>query len=215
MMAPEQWHGMPSPASDQYAQAVLAYTLLTGHTPFVGSPAQLCRQHLYTPPLAPSLLTPSLPPWVDAVVLQALAKDPARRFASISHFAQALASALQSDEQIDIPSIHLTMHERYSPENVQQGEALDPALHAATTVACLAPAQVQTTRDRCEAAGGKDVQITATQPAVRFQVYRQGEVLLQQETRLDLQPGSSSEGERFVHRNRQRSRHRLLRSVGA
>src|SRR5690348_9985183 len=34
-MAPEQWEGHPVPATDQYALAVMAYELLTGHPPFV------------------------------------------------------------------------------------------------------------------------------------------------------------------------------------
>src|SRR5207302_3566828 len=36
-MAPEQFHGRPTPKSDQYAFACMAYKLLTGHTPFISS----------------------------------------------------------------------------------------------------------------------------------------------------------------------------------
>jgi serine/threonine protein kinase len=35
-MAPEQWEGTPVPATDQYALAILAYDLLTGHPPCTG-----------------------------------------------------------------------------------------------------------------------------------------------------------------------------------
>jgi serine/threonine protein kinase len=195
VMAPEQWHGMPSPASDQYALAVLAYTLLTGRAPFVGSPAQLCRQHVHTPPVAPSLLRPDVPHWVDAVVLQALAKDPTRRFASISQFAQALAHALASDEQGRMPSIDFTMHESRPPENVQQAAALDPVLHAATTIACLAPLQMQTTKEGREPSSGKGAQIAATQPAVQLQTPRQEEAARRQKTALKSQCGSFSDGQ--------------------
>src|SRR5579884_992946 len=54
VMAPEQWYGKPGPASDQYALAVLAYTLLTGRAPFAGTLEQLSEQHLHALPLAPS-----------------------------------------------------------------------------------------------------------------------------------------------------------------
>ncbi|MGE5333548.1 MAG: serine/threonine-protein kinase, partial [Nitrososphaerota archaeon] len=50
-MAPEQFSGKFSPASDQYALAVMTYQLLTGHTPFEGDLATLTRGHIYeTPP---------------------------------------------------------------------------------------------------------------------------------------------------------------------
>src|SRR6266487_1619655 len=40
-MAPEQWDGQPTAASDQYALAVLVYQLLTGRLLFQGGPGQV------------------------------------------------------------------------------------------------------------------------------------------------------------------------------
>src|SRR5258708_3413850 len=44
-MAPEQWSGEPVFASDQYALAVMAYEMLVGRPPFIGSMEQLMYRH--------------------------------------------------------------------------------------------------------------------------------------------------------------------------
>ena len=92
-MAPEQLQGRASPASDQYALAVTAYEWLTGERPFNGSFAEICSQHLLTPPTPLRQKVPSLPPAVEQVVLIALNKDPQQRFPSVQAFANALAQA--------------------------------------------------------------------------------------------------------------------------
>jgi hypothetical protein len=89
-MPPEQWDGEPVPASDQYALAVMAYQLLTGRPPFIGSMEQVMRQHFTKQPEPPSQLNPQLPAGVDEVILQALAKSPEQRYPSITAFAEAL-----------------------------------------------------------------------------------------------------------------------------
>ncbi len=97
-MAPEQWAGHPVPASDQYSLAIMAYELLTGRPPFQGSSMQLMYQHLSVQPQAPSTFNAALSAEVDTVLLQALAKEPAQRFASMAAFAQAFRLAVQGAE---------------------------------------------------------------------------------------------------------------------
>ena len=93
-MAPEQFRGKPSKASDQYALATVVYEWLCGTTPFYeGDFIQLGFQHTYepVPPLKTSV--PELPPDIEAIVIQALAKQPQDRFSSIQAFAEALETA--------------------------------------------------------------------------------------------------------------------------
>src|SRR6266567_2358061 len=113
-MAPEQWEGTPVPATDQYALAMMAYDLLTGHPAFQGSLGQVMYQHLHVTPQSPGTLNPRVPPDVDTVLLHALAKKPEERFASISAFARAFQQALPVDSSS--PTIANTPHELNSSD---------------------------------------------------------------------------------------------------
>jgi serine/threonine protein kinase len=95
-MAPEQWGSNPVPATDQYALAVMAYEIMVGRAPFVGSMEQVMYQHFSAQPLPPSTYNPQLPAAVDAVIMRALAKKPEDRFPSIAEFAAAFEQAAQS-----------------------------------------------------------------------------------------------------------------------
>ena len=88
-MAPEQFNGQSVFASDQYALAIIAYELLTGHPPFLGAPQVIMRQHLVSQPEPPSSVISNLPKAIDTVILYALAKKPEDRFGSIEAFSAA------------------------------------------------------------------------------------------------------------------------------
>jgi serine/threonine protein kinase len=93
--APEQAHGNPCAASDQYSLAVVVYEWLCGHTPFAGTTREvLLQHHMATPPSLASQGR-AVPQAVEQVVQIALAKDPADRFESIRQFAQALTWAMR------------------------------------------------------------------------------------------------------------------------
>lgn len=101
-MSPEQWRGEMNitPAADQYALAIVVFQLLTGRLPFEGAGGkqpsfyQLVELHTKQAPPPASQLMPSLPPAVDGVLIQALAKHPAQRFPSTRAFVQTLRQAL-------------------------------------------------------------------------------------------------------------------------
>jgi eukaryotic-like serine/threonine-protein kinase len=92
-MAPEQCEGRPDIDGrvDVYALGVMLHEMLTGETPFQadGFGAMLVM-HLTAEPSPPSLRRPELPSSLDAIVLRALEKDPARRFGSMSELCGAL-----------------------------------------------------------------------------------------------------------------------------
>jgi outer membrane protein assembly factor BamB len=93
-MAPEQSHGKPKPASDQYALAVLTYEWLAGRLPFQGTPQEVVERHRFDMPPPLQQFRPELPPQVTQVISRALAKRPERRFDSVEQFEQALQIAL-------------------------------------------------------------------------------------------------------------------------
>ena len=94
-MAPELILGLPSPASDQYALAVMIYEWLSGHLPFGGSADQLANQHLYNVPPSLGARNPEVPPAVEQVVFTGLSKEPALRFVDVLSFARAFEEASQ------------------------------------------------------------------------------------------------------------------------
>src|SRR5437879_4992095 len=93
-MAPEQLRGKARPASDQYALGILVYEWLCGVRPFSGTATEIAMQHFFESPPSLREKMPTIPPEVEQVVMTALAKDPASRFASVQMFATALQAAV-------------------------------------------------------------------------------------------------------------------------
>ena len=95
-MSPEQIEGKIALTfhSDMYSLGVVLYELLTGKKPFLGNNLEdLINKILKVDPPAPSALRSGLPKPLDALVLRALKKDPAQRYASWPAFALELSKA--------------------------------------------------------------------------------------------------------------------------
>jgi serine/threonine protein kinase len=100
-IAPEQLNGLPQPASDQYALAVVVYEWITGVRPFEGASLQvLVEKQLKASPPSLCEKVAGLLPAVEQVVLKALAKDPQQRYPSITDFADALERAVRSETNL-------------------------------------------------------------------------------------------------------------------
>jgi len=78
--SPEQIRGQTvTCASDVYGFGCLCYELLTGRPPFLEGEGNLAVQHLTQSPLPLDVFAPGVPGELSDLVLQTLAKDPARR----------------------------------------------------------------------------------------------------------------------------------------
>lgn len=96
--APEQLAAdATGPRTDVYALGCVLVAMLTGAAPFKrASPAATINAQLHDPPPLVSWSV-AVPPAVDAVIAQALAKAPAERFGSAGELAWAYAAALRGE----------------------------------------------------------------------------------------------------------------------
>ena len=92
-MSPEQLSGSElDPRSDLYAAGVVLFECVTGRVPFEAeTPWALVAKHLEEEAPNPRSLNPEVPEPLAAVILKAMAQDPAHRFATASEMHDALA----------------------------------------------------------------------------------------------------------------------------
>jgi eukaryotic-like serine/threonine-protein kinase len=83
--------------TDIYSLGVTMYRLLAGRLPYEAtSQAALAHAILNTPPPRLGMLRPDLPALLDRIVMTAIAKDPADRYASWLDFGKDLSQAFMS-----------------------------------------------------------------------------------------------------------------------
>ena len=98
-LSPEQARGENvDPRSDVYSAGCVLYEMVTGQPPFTGeSPVAVAYQHVREDPVPPSRINPELDRYVDAIVLQALSKNPENRYATAGDMRTDLLAVLSGE----------------------------------------------------------------------------------------------------------------------
>lgn len=87
-LSPEQVErGEADGRSDLYAAGILLFEMITGQVPHAAdTPLSVAYKHVNTDVPPPSTVRPGIPPDMDAIVVQATRRDPARRYQSAYDF---------------------------------------------------------------------------------------------------------------------------------
>lgn len=96
-LSPEQAKGLPvTEGSDLYSTGIMLYEMLTGRVPFDGETSvSIALKHISDIPVPPIELSNKVSPALNDVILRALNKDTARRYASASEMSGHLRRALK------------------------------------------------------------------------------------------------------------------------
>jgi serine/threonine protein kinase len=85
-LAPERFHDAPiSERTEIFAIGVTLYQSLTGTFPY--GAIERFQTPVFRAPKRPARLNPHIPPWLEAVLLRAIARDPQRRYQNVSELA--------------------------------------------------------------------------------------------------------------------------------
>ena len=90
-MAPEQWVGKASAASDQYSLAVVFYEMITGYRPYTAeTPPAVMLKQASEPLPRPKIYNSGISSEAEKLLFKALAKKPEDRYVNMTDFARAL-----------------------------------------------------------------------------------------------------------------------------
>ncbi|NUN48849.1 MAG: protein kinase [Candidatus Brocadiae bacterium] len=97
-MSPEQVRGKGVDGrADIYSLGIMAYKMTTGRCPFEDAdPYVILKRHLRDPIAPPKDLDPKIPADLNAFILKAVEKDPARRYQSCSEIVKELSQRSSS-----------------------------------------------------------------------------------------------------------------------
>jgi tetratricopeptide (TPR) repeat protein/TolB-like protein/predicted Ser/Thr protein kinase len=91
-MSPEQARGdVPDQRSDIYSLGVMMFEMFTGTLPFrAANPLSVMVKRVHEDVPSPTQVRPGIPPWLNAIMLRALARDPKVRYQSVAELIRDL-----------------------------------------------------------------------------------------------------------------------------
>jgi len=155
--SPEQAQGLPvDQRSDVYALGVVLYEMVTGEPPFVADgPVAVAYKHVHEDPRLPTEIVPEIPAGFEAVVLQALAKDVAHRYATAEELRADLLRFRQGRPVLAEP-----------PPRGRRGPAMGPARSPTGAVHGEARGGARPVRPRPPAERSPDVAMVPLAPGL-------------------------------------------------
>jgi len=131
-MAPEQCRGVVVDLrADLYSLGCILFEMLCGRVPFVGEGVgDVLAAHIHAPVPSTRSINPQVPPEVDALVMQLLAKDPAHRPQSAEQVVAAIDGLLGRPRAASQPAIAAPYAQAYSPPSVPPPTTLGGAAGA-------------------------------------------------------------------------------------
>jgi beta-lactam-binding protein with PASTA domain/predicted Ser/Thr protein kinase len=104
-ISPEQAQGQPVDGrSDIYSLGAVLYEMLAGRPPFTGdSPVAVAYKQVNEAPALPSIANHEVSPLLDAVLMRALAKNPANRYQTADEFRADLERARLGQDVLATP----------------------------------------------------------------------------------------------------------------
>ncbi len=133
-ISPEQARGDKDldAGTDIYSFGVMLYEMVVGQVPFsADTPFSIIHDHIYTPLPLPRVVNPAVPEDVERVLLKALAKDRADRYADVSAMVTAFKEAWTEADLpmqgagLTVPAV--TVKQGKESEAVQAAAAGKPA----------------------------------------------------------------------------------------
>ncbi len=145
------------PQSDIYSLGVVVYEMLTGRVPFEDeSPMSIALSHITSQPPSPRSFNPAIPAQVEAVLLRALAKEPADRYQTGEEFYKALEAAYVTAE-IEMPTMMV--------QPASLAEAVAPAV--AEPVVAAPPTSLPKSKAKPRTRKAKPIAEPAPEPAAQ------------------------------------------------
>ncbi|HEY8927016.1 MAG TPA: serine/threonine-protein kinase [Polyangia bacterium] len=148
-MSPEQAQGQHvDHRVDIYAVGCIMYQILTGTVPFQAETFMgILSKHMMEAPEPPRRRNPSIDPAVEAIILKAMEKDPAKRYQSMRDFVAALAP-------------------QGSSADLSGSISLSTGVSAPRTVVPVSPSRPGTVseRPRAGAVGGRHAAVRSSTP---------------------------------------------------